>query len=252
MLRFARHDTASDFAEALPCPLYPTGLLAPLARAIMGALPEEAMIIHDISIPLSPTTPVYPGDAGAEVVPSRRLARGDAFNLSVLHLGSHAGTHIDPPFHFFDDGATVDALPLEVFVGEAWLADLEGVTAIGPEHLEALGLPPHVERLLLKTQNSRLWSAGGGFQRDFAYLTPEGARWVVERGARLLGFDYLSLEKFGPPPAVSHQVLLGAGVAILEGVDLSRVGPGRYTLICLPLYIRGGDGSPCRAILIEE
>jgi arylformamidase len=147
---------------------------------------------------------------------------------------------------------SVDALPLETLVGPAVVADLRGAEAIGPTELAALDRPAGVERLLCRTDNSDLWlKAAGEFPEDYVAVTPEGAMWLVERGLRLVGVDFLSVERHGPPDFPVHRTLLAAGVIVVEGLDLSRVEPGAYTFLCAPLKIIGGDGAPARALLIE-
>src|SRR5919109_3861952 len=208
--------------------------------------------IMDISLGIGPDLLTWPGDPGVEVVPTARLARGDQANVSELRLGSHTGTHVDPPVHFIDGQASVDALPLETLVGPALVADLRGAEVIGGAELDALDLPAGTERLLCRTDNSDLWSnAKGGFPEDYVAITPEGARWMVERGLRLVGVDFLSVERHGPPDFPVHRTLLGAGVIVVEGLDLSKVEPGPYSLVCAPLKVIGGDGAPARALLIE-
>ena len=190
---------------------------------------------------------VYEGDPGVEVAPRLEIARGDTANVSLLSMGSHTGTHVDAPAHFIEGGATVEALPLDSLIGPALVAEVGCERLIGRRDLEPLPLGSQ-SRLLLKTRNSALWAAGD-FSRDFVALDLEGARHLTERGLRLIGIDYLSIEAFHSPGHPVHRHLLGAGVVILEGLDLSRVAPGVYELVCLPLPVRGIDGAPCRAVL---
>ena len=190
---------------------------------------------------------VYEGDPGVEVAPRLEIARGDTANVSLLSMGSHTGTHVDAPAHFIDGGATVEALPLDSLIGPALVSEVGCERLIGRRDLEPLPLDDQ-SRLLLKTRNSALWAAGD-FSRDFVALDLEGARYLTERGLRLIGIDYLSIEAFHSPGHPVHRHLLGAGVVILEGLDLGRVAPGVYELVCLPLPVRGIDGAPCRAVL---
>lgn len=190
---------------------------------------------------------VYEGDPGVEIAPRLEIARGDTANVSLLSMGSHTGTHVDAPAHFIEGGATVESLPLDSLIGPALVAEVGCERLIGRRDLEPLLLGGQ-SRLLLKTRNSALWAAGG-FSRDFVALDLEGARYLTERGLRLIGIDYLSIEAFHSPGHPVHRHLLGAGVVILEGLDLSRVAPGVYELVCLPLPVRGIDGAPCRAVL---
>jgi len=139
-----------------------------------------------------------------------------------------------------------------VFFGPAVVADLLDADAIGPTELDRLGLPEGTERLLCRTRNSDLWSRlPVRFPEDYVAVTPEGARWLVGRGIRLVGVDFLSVEKAGAPGHPVHRTLLGGGTVIVEGLDLSSVEPGAYTFACFPLRITGADGSPARAVLFE-
>jgi arylformamidase len=206
----------------------------------------------DVSLPIGPDLLTWPGDPGVEVRPSSRISKGDPANVSELRIGTHTGTHVDPPVHFVEGADPIDAMAPDVLFGEAVVADLTGADVIGPAELEALALPEGTERLLCKTRNSELWSRlPVEFPDDYAALTPDGARWCVNRGLRLVGVDFLSVEKDGPPDFPVHHTLLENGVVIVEGLNLSVVEPGRYTLACLPLLITGGDGGPARAILVE-
>jgi len=205
--------------------------------------------ILDISVPIYEGMPIFPGDPVVQIQPETRIARGDAWNSSFIHLGTHLGTHVDPPYHYFNEGAKVDEIPLDYLVGPAHVASLEGVETIGAADLARLALPPGARRLLLKTNNSRLWEMHG-FQKDYVALSLDAAEWLVQRGFVLAGIDYLSVEAFDAPEAAVHRTLLAAGVVLLEGLDLRAVPPGEYELICLPLKLRGGDGGPARVILI--
>jgi arylformamidase len=208
-------------------------------------------VIIDVSLGIGPNMLTWPGDPPVEIDPARRLARGDSANVSELRLGTHTGTHVDPPFHFIDGAPTAEALDLNVLVGPAVVADLRGAgTTITPAELEALNLPPGTERVLFRTPNSELWTSKTvAFPDSYTALTPDGARWCVDRGIRLVGTDFLSIEQRGAPGHPTHVTLLKAGTIILEGLDLSRVEPGAYELFVLPLKILGGDGAPARAIL---
>lgn len=215
--------------------------------------------ILDISLPVGPGMLVWPGDPPVAVEPTSRIARGDPANVSELRLGSHTGTHVDPPAHFLDGEGTADGLPLDALVGDAVVADLTGRPGpLGPDDLDGLQLPAGTARLLLKTDNSALWGRlarrfpdGSPFPESYVALSPAGARWVVDHGIRLVGTDFLSIEERDAPGHPTHVTLLSARVVILEGLDLSAVAAGTYTLACLPLRVAGGDGAPARAVLIE-
>jgi arylformamidase len=208
----------------------------------------------DVSLPIGPDLLTWPGDPGIEVVASSRIAGGDPANVSQLRLGSHTGTHVDPPVHFLEGGATADQLSLDVLVGDALVVELpEADGPIPRSDLEGLDVPGGTTRLLVKTSNSRLWSRRPReFPERFACLSAEAAHWVVDGGIRLVGIDFLSVESGRDPAYPVHTTLLRAGVIILEGLDLSAVAPGPYTLLCLPLRVAGGDGAPARAALVPR
>jgi arylformamidase len=211
------------------------------------------MPIFDISVGISASeTPVYPGDPGIEIAQHAALARGDAANVTLLRFGAHTATHVDAPAHFIEGARKVAELSLDALVGRARVVSIpEDVRAIDAGDVEKL-VPRGTERVLFKTRSSAFWSEHRGeFQADFTYISGAGARALVERGVRLVGIDYLSVEKFKSDNFETHMTLLARGVVIIEGLDLSAVNEGDYELICLPLKIVGGtgDGAPARAIL---
>lgn len=210
------------------------------------------MRVIDISVAISPSMHIYPGDPAVEVYPASAIAKGDSNNSSRLVMGSHTGTHIDAPRHFIEDRLTVDKLPMDVLVGKAYVAEILTTGQISVADLERAKIPQDTKRVIFKTVNSKLIWKAKEFQPDFISLSGEGAQWLVQRGVRLVGIDYLSVEKFKSPNHEVHHTLLDANVVILEGLNLTGVSPGEYTLCCLPLKISGGDGAPARAVLIEE
>lgn len=205
------------------------------------------MRIHDITVPLSADIPVYPGDPAVQVEPVSRIAKGDHANLSRITFGSHSGTHIDPPYHFDDAGARVDELSLDTLIGKALVVEIAGVKDIGREELERFRIEG-VDRLLLKTDNSKLWQQRE-FSEEFAALTVDGAQYLREMGVKLVGIDYLSIEGFHGSGEV-HRTLSKSDILVVEGLDLTGIKPGVYQLVCLPLKIKGGDGAPVRALLM--
>jgi arylformamidase len=217
-----------------------------------GSAPNELVI--DISLPISPDLLVWPGNPGVEVLPQQRIADGDDANVSELRIGTHTGTHVDPPVHFVAGAAGIDRVPLEVLMGSAVVSDARGLTGeLGAADLEGLRVPAGTVRLLLRTDNSDLWRRQpAAFPADYTCLGVEGARWIVERGIRLVGIDFLSVERRGTPGHPTHTTLLTNGVAVVEGLDLGRVEPGGYELRVLPLQIVDGDGGPARAVLVRE
>ena len=208
------------------------------------------MKVHDISLTLRARMPVFPGEPTPLLEPTSQMKRGDLYNVSRLTLSTHTGTHIDAPLHFLAGGTPVDQLPVDVLVGPALVVVMAVEQEITAADLEAAAIPPGTERLLFKTRNSRLLD-DADFRRNFVYVTLDAARWLVERGVRLVAIDYLSVERMDAQPNIVHQTLLRAGVVIVEGADLRQVAPGSYLLACLPLKIEGADGSPVRAVLVE-
>lgn len=203
----------------------------------------------DISVRLGPDMVVWPGSVGIRVQRTQSFAKGDAVNVSRLDMDVHCGTHAESPLHFIDQGAALESFPLDIFVGPAHVAHLPEADVIGPKELESAAIPMTAERLLLRTRNSAFWQdEAATFRTDYAALSPEGAAWIVERGIRLIGADYLSVQRFRDGPE-THRVLMRGGVAILEGVNLSTVAPGDYRLICLPLWLGEAEAAPARAVL---
>jgi len=188
----------------------------------------------------------YPGDVPYKAEPICTIDRSGC-NMHKLLMGTHTGSHIDAPCHFLEGGRSIEQIPLYRFMEEAQVLEIRG-KEIGPEDLR--GLEDGIGAVLFKTRNSGLMSLGA-FLRDYVCLSPEGAEVLIERGIRLVGIDYVSIERFGTPDFRLHRRLLEADVLILEGLDLKDVPPGRYLLLALPLRIRGMDGSPVRAVLLE-
>jgi arylformamidase len=206
------------------------------------------MKLIDVSVPLDASTlPTYPNNTPFSLEPVKRVARGDSSNVSTLHMSAHTGTHVDAPRHFFDDGAGTEALPLEMLLGRTRVIEVTSRTGIAAEDLRNIDLAEDV-RLLIKTHNSRLWGSPA-FHADYVGVTESAARHLVEHGIKVLGVDYLSVEKFRTPGAPAHHVLLGAGTIVIEGLNLMEVDPGVYEMICLPLRIVGADGAPARVLL---
>jgi arylformamidase len=201
----------------------------------------------DVSVPLAVGMPAYPGNPEFELQPVKRMATGGSSNVSRLVMGTHTGTHVDAPRHFFDEGTGVDALPLDLLLGRSRVVDLPKRGGIGPDELGAAGLREDI-RVLLKTPNSALWN-GERFHQDYTYLTETGARYLVDQGVKVIGIDYLSVEQFKKPGAPAHRALLSQGVVIIEGLNLAEVEPGMYEMYCLPLRVVGADGAPARVIL---
>ncbi len=209
------------------------------------------MAIYDISLTITPALPVWTGDPPVRLTQPSHLERGDICTITRIDISAHTGTHLDAPAHFIRGGAGVETLDLETLIGPALVVDASGRGHLTADVFDALVIPTAVERLLLRTDNSALWQRGEtAFAEDFIAIAPSGAAWLVDHGVRLIGIDYLSVGPFdnGIP---THEILLGAGVIAVEGLNLSAIEPGEYQLVCLPIKLGGADGAPCRAVLIR-
>lgn len=203
----------------------------------------------DISIPVWPGVVHWPGVPAIEFHKTQDMTRGDMTNDTTVRMNVHTGTHVDAPFHFFANGLTVDQLSMDDLIGPALVVYLSSVQAIDVKALKSLKIPASTRRLLFKTCNSDTWQKSpGDFDPNFVAMTAEAAQWVVKRGIKLVGIDYLSVQRFDDGPQ-THQILLGAGLVVLEGLNLGHVSPGKYDLICLPIRLVGLEGAWARAIL---
>jgi arylformamidase len=205
------------------------------------------MRLIDVSVPLDAQLPTYPHNTPFSLEPLKRIARGDSSNVSTLHMSAHTGTHVDAPRHFFDAGAGTESLALELLMGRARVIEIDSRAGIAAEDLAPIDLSDDI-RVLIKTHNSRLWGSPE-FHEDYVGVTDSGAKHLVEHGIKVVGVDYLSVEKFHTPGAPAHHVLLGAGTIVIEGLNLRDVEPGVYEMFCLPLRIVGSDGAPARVVL---
>jgi arylformamidase len=209
------------------------------------------MSIHDISLSISPDMPVWPGDPAVELELIASMDQGAHANVSRLSVSVHTGTHVDAPHHFLNDGRTVEGLPLDLLTGPCYVAQIpDDMDDINADVLDGIPIPAETIRLLFGTRNSHLWAKGDNkFHKDFVGVTEDGAQWLVTRGIKLVGVDYLSIAPYGES-VPTHTVLLKAGVVVVEGLNLSKVPRGFYDLYCLPLKLKGSDGAPARAVLI--
>jgi arylformamidase len=207
--------------------------------------------IYDISTPVRNGGAVYPGNPEIMIEPQQAISRGAGANVSSISLGSHTGTHVDAAKHFLDDGQTVDRIPLERLIGPAiLLAFDDSLMSVGAADLRRHDIGSHT-RVLLKTRNSSLLGRAD-FVKDYTYLAPDGAEYLVQRGVELVGIDYYSIEQFHSGHHRTHLTLLEKDIVIVEGLDLSEPPPGEYQLLCLPLRLAGLDAAPARAVLVAE
>jgi len=215
------------------------------------AIRRRARATHliDISVMLHADMVHWPGDPSVVITRTSDIARGDSATVSRLSMGSHTGTHMDAPRHFIRGGKGLDDMPLETTVGPARVIAIRNANVITPEELRQHRIR-RGERILFRTRNStRCWKADR-FVKDFVSLAPEAARFLAQCCVRMVGVDYLSVGSYRQRNGAEvHRILLGAGIWILEGLNLSHVRPGPYELLCLPLRIFQSDGAPARAIL---
>lgn len=212
------------------------------------------MPIYDLSLSISDTLPVWPGDPRVKIDRVASLEAGDIANVSRIEMGVHTGTHVDAPYHFMGGGTkTVEELSLETMVGGTQVIQLpDEITEIDADILKNAGIYPDTKRLLIRTRNSMFWEMGNTeFDTSYTAIKPDGAKFLVERNLQLVGVDYLSVALY-EDQTPTHRILLGAGIVIIEGLNLSKVPPGNYDLFCLPLKISGADGSPARVILLGD
>ncbi len=210
------------------------------------------MIFYDISLRLNEGVPVWPGDPPVKIERTLALEQGDLANASRISTSLHWGTHIDAPYHFFEDGWTVEQIPLEVLIGPATVLEFPDLREIRARDL-AEQWHPGIQRLLLKTRNSAFWQEEPlRFHQDFTALTADAAEFLLEKEVLLVGIDYLSLDLFHNEAYPVHQMLYRRNLVGIEGLNLQAVPPGEYQLLCLPLRIEGADGAPARVVLQSE
>jgi arylformamidase len=203
----------------------------------------------DISVALVDELPTWPGSPGVSAKLRMAISRGDDANVTQLNIDVHSGTHVDAPRHLIDQGDDVEQLGLDPFIGPAIVLDTGSAKEITASVLETATIPAGTERLLLRTANSLgLEMYERPFDEEYAALTVDGAEWLAAQGLRLVGIDYLSIQRYSEPADV-HILLLGAGISLLEGLRLVDIAPGAYELICLPMRLVNAEGAPARAIV---
>lgn len=200
----------------------------------------------DVSIPLRPGMVTWPGDPPFMSDRLKDFTKGDHDMVSIICMGAHTGTHVDAPLHFIKGGISIDKAPADVLTGPARVIEIKDTESIKPGELEKENIQKG-ERILFKSRNSSLWK-DPRFHKDFVYISDKGAEYLAQRGIALAGVDYLSVGGFRGGTEV-HQTLLGKGVWLIEGLDLSKVGPGEYELLCLPLKLQGAEAAPARVFL---
>ena len=209
-------------------------------------------MIYDISVPIRNSMHVWPSDPPVQLESHSHLARDESHTILVtsINCGSHTGTHLDAPSHMVEGGKTLSDVPLEQLVGPARVVEVGGVRSIRKEDLDELSWEG-VERVLFKTDNSSHWQ-DDRFYEEFVYLEPEAAQVLADQDVRLVGIDYLSIDRYRSESHPTHFVLLAKSIVILEGLNLEGVPAGDYQLVALPIKLQQGDGAPVRAILMNR
>ncbi len=202
----------------------------------------------DISVALRDGMACWPGDPAPRIEQVASMDQGSVCNVTKLHMSAHTATHMDAPRHFINSGVGIDQMPLDSVIGPARVVEIHDTVAIRRAELEGLDLKAG-ERILFKTCNSSFAWGQAEFFKEFVYIADEGAQYLVERGVKTVGVDYLSIGGFYHDTVETHVTILGAGIAVIEGLNLSDVEVGEYELICLPLKIAGADGAPARVVL---
>ncbi len=202
----------------------------------------------DVSVPIRSGMARWPGDPPVLIERAESIKEGGACNLTLLAMPAHCGTHVDAPAHYLPGGAGVDKMPPGALIGPCRVIEIRGRVSVNPEELRRHRIR-RGERLLLKTRGAARYWRTDSFIEDFVYVSKEAARFLAGRGVLAVGVDYLSVGGYKHDLADTHRILLEAGVWIIEGLNLSKVKPGRYELACLPLRIEGADGAPARALL---
>jgi arylformamidase len=204
----------------------------------------------DVSIPVTDGMVHWEGDPAVKIEYFASIEKGAPCNVSLLTMSAHTGTHMDGPRHFIKDGRGLEDLPLDAVMGRCRVLELQSKGSVTVEDLKPHNLQKG-ERILLKTSNStKSWAMQPKFDRDFIYISKEAAKHIADSGVRTIGVDYLSVGGFYKDGVETHHALLGPEVWIIEGLDLSKIEPGNYELICLPIKISNvADGAPARALL---
>ena len=202
----------------------------------------------DVSVPLRSGMVVWPGDPPVRIEKAFDIDHGDECNMSKVSMGTHSGTHMDAPLHYIKGGKGLDDMPFDASIGPARVIEIRDEESIKVEELIPHGICQG-ERILLKTRNSsRCWDKDVFFE-DFVHISQKAAEFLIDRRARTVGIDYLSVGGFNPEGSRTHFTLLEAGIWVIEGLNLSALEPGNYHLICLPLKMLKSDGAPARAIV---
>jgi arylformamidase len=202
----------------------------------------------DISVTIKAGMVHWPDNPEIRVEKMLDMERGDVCNVSVLSLGSHTGTHMDAPLHFIRGGKGLDRMPLDATIGPCRVIEIKDREAVKVEEIRNQRIKAG-ERILFKTRNSSGAWKSDNFDEDFVYISKEAATYLAKAKVMTVGIDYLSVGGFKRDGIETHHALLGAGIWVIEGLNLARIKPGKYELNCLPLKVLNSDGAPARALL---
>lgn len=202
----------------------------------------------DISVPLRNGMHHWPGDPAVHIERVADMEKGQVCNVSKWDICAHSGTHMDGPLHFIRNGRGLDHLPFDATIGPCRVIEIKDKDSIKPAELAKHKLRKG-ERILFKTRNSRISWAKDSFDEKFVHISQEAAQYMVDKGVRTIGVDYLSVGGYQRDGVETHQILLGAEVWLIEGLNLAKVKPGKYELLCLPIKVLNSDGAPARALL---
>lgn len=205
----------------------------------------------DLTVTIDSSLPTYLGDPSYKRRVVQAITDGKPADVSLLPLSAHIGTHVDAPSHLIPGGKTVDALDLSTMVGRVRVVGYDQPGPITAEFLEGTDILSTDERILFKTRNSQFWEKHE-FVEDYVGLSLDAADWLVKKGTRLVGIDYLSIDAPGAVDLPVHRSLLINDVVVVENLNLTQVPEGTYQLVCLPMKIGGSEGAPARVILLPE
>ena len=205
----------------------------------------------DISIPTSPAITIYPGDPSPRITwPFWSHEKGNPANVGFYEGGLHHGSHVDAPWHFIPNGKRLHEIPLDYWVGPAYVLDLTHLErCVDANSLEKSKIPSDTKRLLLKTRNgnSDYWTKP--WDPNFIYIEESAARWCTSHGIILVGLDYLTVDPLSEPTFPAHLELLGKGTVILENICLRNVSEAEFELLAAPVNLINADGGWCRPLL---
>ena len=203
--------------------------------------------IYDISMSITQEMLLYPGTEPVQITEEKNF-KEDGYNLTSISLSTHTGTHLDAPLHFVDQGKEISDFSVDDFMISVQVVNIKNKKEIKVSELEEINFTRN--NILFKTVNSKILD-DSKFDKSYVGLTEESAEYLISKEIKFIGIDYLSVGKHGIGNQKVHRMLLQNEILLLEGVDLSDITPGEFTLIALPLKLEGAEGSPVRAVLIE-